>query len=225
MRLLLVEDNVRLRESIGESLRRGGYRLDGVGSGAEFRAAWRQIAYDLVIVDLTLPDGDGLDLIRELRAARCATPVMVITARTAIDERVTGLDSGADDYLVKPFHQAELLARVRAVLRRPHDIRAETIQAGQLVLHEATGDVCANGQMLELRPRERHLLAVLLRRAGATVPKTAIEAALSEFDRELSANAIEVLMCRLRKALGEKQTGVVIETVRGIGYALKEVRQ
>jgi DNA-binding response OmpR family regulator len=225
MRLLLVEDSVRLQDSIGESLRRGGYRLDGVGTAAEFRAAWRQVAYDLVIVDLTLPDGDGLELIRELRAARCATPVLVITARTAIDERVTGLDSGADDYLVKPFHQAELLARVRAILRRPRDIRAETTQVGRLVLHETTGDVRANGEMLELRPRERHLLAVLLRRAGATVPKSAIEAALSEFDRELSANAIEVLVCRLRKVLSEKQTGIAIETVRGIGYALKEVHQ
>jgi DNA-binding response OmpR family regulator len=225
MRLLLVEDSARLQESIGETLRRGGYLLDGVGTVAEFRAASRQIAYGLFIVDLALPDGDGLELIRELRSTDCAAPILVITARTAIDERVMGLESGADDYLVKPFHQAELLARVRALLRRPHDIRNATIQVGRLVLDETTGDVRANGDILELRPRERHLLAVLLRRAGATVPKSAIEAALSEFDRELSANAIEVLVCRLRKALAEQQTNIVIETVRGIGYTLKEVLQ
>lgn len=225
MRLLLVEDSVRLRESIGETLRRGGYLLDGVGSIAEFRAASRQIAYGLFIVDLALPDGDGLELIRQLRSTNCPTPILVITARTAIEERVTGLDAGADDYLVKPFHQAEFLARIRALMRRPREIRSATMRAGGVTLDEATGDVRANGEILELRPRERRLLAVLLRRAGTTVPKSVIEAALSEFDRELSVNAIEVLVCRLRKALGEKQTSIVIETVRGIGYALKEVQQ
>jgi DNA-binding response OmpR family regulator len=133
------------------------------------------------------------------------------------------LESGADDYLAKPFHLAELLARTRALLRRPRDIRAETRRVGRLVLDETTGDVHAEGESLDLRRRERSLLGVLLRRAETTVPKTAIEAALSEFDRELSANAIEVLVCRLRKALAERQTGIAIETVRGIGYILKEV--
>jgi DNA-binding response OmpR family regulator len=222
MRLLLVEDSVRLQESIGDTLRRGGYALDAVGTAAEFHAASRQIDYHLFIVDLTLPDGDGLELIRYVRSADCSTPILVITARTAIDDRVTGLESGADDYLVKPFHQAELLARVRALLRRPRDIRSATMQTGGIALDESTGDVRVHGEIMELRPRERRLLAILLRRTGKTVPKSAIEAALSEFDRELSANAIEVLVCRLRKALGEKQTNVVIETVRGIGYALRE---
>jgi DNA-binding response OmpR family regulator len=224
MRLLLVEDSVRLRETIGDTLRRGGYVLDAFGTVAEFHAASRQIAYSLFIVDLALPDGDGLELIRELRSASCSTPVLVVTARTTIDDRVTGLESGADDYLVKPFHQAELLARVRALLRRPRDIRLATMRAGGVALDETTGDVRVNGEILELRPRERRLLALLLRRAGTTVPKSAIEATLSEFDRELSANAIEVLVCRLRKALSEKPTSITIETVRGIGYTLKEAQ-
>ena len=120
MRLLLVEDNVRLQQSISDTLRRGGYVLDGVGNVAEFHAASRQIAYGLLIVDLALPDGDGLELIRELRSANCSTPILVITARTAIDDRVKGLDSGADDYLVKPFHQAELLgADSRSLAQTP----------------------------------------------------------------------------------------------------------
>jgi two-component system response regulator TctD len=225
MRLLLVEDNVRLRESIGDTLRRSGYRFDGVGTGGEFHAAMRQVAYDLLIVDLGLPDGDGLEIILDLRSAHCTAPILVITARSAIDERVAGLESGADDYLVKPFHQAELLARVRALLRRPRHLRAATLQVGRLVLDETTGDVRADGETLGLRARERHLLAVLLRRAGTTVPKPAIEAALSQFDQELSANAIEVLVCRLRKALSQKDTSITIETVRGIGYALREVQQ
>jgi two-component system, OmpR family, response regulator QseB len=225
MRLLLVEDSVRLRVSIADTLHHGSFVLDAFGTVAESHAALRQIAYGLLIIDLTLPDGDGLKFIRELRSAGCSTPILVITARTAIDDRVIGLESGADDYLVKPFHQAELLARVRALLRRPRDIRSTTVRAGGVVLDEATGDVWINGESFDLRPQERRLLALLLRRAETTVPKSAIEAALSEFDREMSPNAIEVLVCRLRKALSEKPTNIVIDTVRGIGYTLKEVRE
>jgi DNA-binding response OmpR family regulator len=224
MRLLLAEDSVRLQAAIGDTLRRAGYLLDAVAGVAEFCSASEQIPYDLFIIDLGLPDGDGLELIRELRSGNFPTPILVITARTAIDERVNGLESGADDFLVKPFHQAELLARVRALLRRPREISSPLVKAGSLVLDENTGDVRANGEVVDLRPRERRLLSVLLRRAGRTIPKSAIEAALSEFDRDVSAAAIEVLVCRLRKALSQKQTGIVIETVRGIGYALKEAQ-
>jgi DNA-binding response OmpR family regulator len=222
MRLLLVEDNERLRLSIGETLRRAGYLLDTVASVAEFRSASAQVPYDLFIVDLALPDGDGLELIRDLRAANCVRPVLVITARTTISERVSGLESGADDYLVKPFHQAELQARVRALLRRPPEMRPPIVRAGALELDEATGEIHVKGQAVPLRPQERRLLAVLMRRAGKTVPKSVIEMGLSEFDRELSASAIEVLVSRLRRALADAETGVAIETVRGIGYALKE---
>jgi len=222
MRLLLVEDNERLRLSIGETLHRAGYLLDAVASVAEFQSASVQVPYDLFIVDLALPDGDGLELIRDLRAGGCAIPILVITARTTISERVSGLESGADDYLVKPFHQAELQARVRALLRRPPEIRSAIVRAGALELDEATGEIRSLRQAVQLRPRERRLLAVLMRRAGRTVPKSVIEMALSEFDRELSASAIEVLVSRLRRALGDAETGVVIKTVRGIGYALKE---
>jgi two-component system, OmpR family, response regulator len=222
MRLLLAEDSVRLQTAIGETLRHAGYLLDTVAGVAEFHSASNQIPYDLFIIDLGLPDGDGLEVIRELRSGSCPTPILVITARTNIDERVNGIESGADDFLVKPFHQAELLARVRALLRRPREIRSPFMKAGSVVLDETNGEVHANGKPVELRPRERRLLGVLLRRAGRTVPKSAIEAALSEFDREASAGAIEVLVCRLRKALSEKQAGIVIETVRGVGYVLKE---
>jgi DNA-binding response OmpR family regulator len=224
MRLLLAEDSVRLQAAIGDTLRRAGYLLDAVASVVEFCSASNQVPYDLFIIDLGLPDGDGLELIRELRSGNCPTPVLVITARTAIDERVNGLESGADDFLVKPFHQAELLARVRALLRRPREISSPIVKAGSLVLDENSSEVRANGEVVDLRPRERRLLSVLLRRAGRTIPKSAIEAALSEFDRDVSAAAIEVLVCRLRKALSQKQTGIVIETVRGIGYALKEAQ-
>jgi len=224
MRLLLAEDSARLQTAIGDTLRRAGYLLDAVAGVAEFCSAADQVPYDLFIIDLGLPDGDGLELIRELRSDNCPTPILVITARTAIDERVNGLESGADDFLVKPFHQAELLARVRALLRRPREISSPIVKAGSLVLDENSSEIRANGEVVDLRPRERRLLSVLLRRVGRTIPKSAIEAALSEFDRDVSAAAIEVLVCRLRKALSQKQTGIVIETVRGIGYALKEAQ-
>jgi two-component system response regulator TctD len=225
MRLLLAEDSVRLQAAIGETLRHAGYLLDAVAGATEFRSASNQVPYDLLIIDLGLPDGDGLELIRELRSANCATPILVITARTAIDERVSGLESGADDFLVKPFHQAELVARVRALLRRPREISSKVMKAGSLILDETNGEVLAKGEPMELRPRERRLLSILLRRAGKTVPKSAIEAALSEFDRQVSSTAIEILVCRLRKALSERPTGIVIETVRGIGYVLKETQR
>src|SRR4029434_4498660 len=127
-RLLLVEDSVRLQELLGESLRSADHPLDVMGTVVDARAAAAAIDYDLLIIDLTLPDGDGISLINELRSAGCKTPIVVITARAGIDERVAGLNSGADDYLVKPFSHLELLARIRALLRRPRDIREQTMR-------------------------------------------------------------------------------------------------
>lgn len=224
MRLLLVEDNARLRVVVAESLRGQGYLVDEVATAAEFRSAAKVAAYDLYLVDLGLPDGDGLALIREMRADHCETPILVVTARADIDARVDGLEGGADDYLVKPFHQSELLARIRAVLRRPRSIRASVIRVGLLQVNTENGEAHVNGQQLDLRPRERHLLMLLMRRAGSTVARQSIESALSDFDRPLSANAIEVMMYRLRKALDERESGVTIDTVRGVGYVLKEAQ-
>jgi DNA-binding response OmpR family regulator len=224
MRLLLVEDNARLRNVVGESLRTHGYLVDEVATGASFRSAAKVASYDLFLVDLGLPDEDGLEIIRELRIENCDVPVLVITARANIDARVDGLEGGADDYLVKPFHQAELLARIRAVLRRPRSIRASVLRAGGLWLNVENGEARVNDQLLDLRPRERRLLLLLMRRAGSTVARSAIESAVSDFERPLSPNAIEVLVFRLRKALDESQSGVTIETVRGVGYLLKDVQ-
>ena len=223
MRLLLVEDSERLRQLLGENLREADYALDIVASAAEFRAAVRSVNFDLFIVDLGLPDGDGLQLIRELRASDCRTPVLVITARAAVDDRIAALDGGADDYLIKPFNHAELLARVRALLRRPRELRDPIMQIGGLVFNEVTSDVRIDGQSLSLRPSERRLLCMLMRRVGSIVPKAIIEEAMSEFGREMSANAIEALVSRLRKALDDRCTAVTIDTIRGVGYALKVI--
>lgn len=222
VRLLLVEDSARLQHLLGESLRDANYPVDIVGSAGEFWAAARSVNFDIFIIDLGLPDGDGLQLIRELRACDCKTPVLVITARAAVDDRIAALDGGADDYLIKPFNHAELLARVRALLRRPRELRQSTMQIGGLTFNEATSEVRVDGRSLDLRPSERRLLSLLMRRAGNIVPKATIEEALSDFGREMSVNAIEALISRLRRALDDQPTGVVIETIRGIGYALKE---
>ena len=222
MRMLLLEDNARLQAVVSDSLRTNEYLVDAVGTVAAFRSAVALVRYDLFIIDLGLPDGDGLALIRELRVAGCEAPILVITAQATIDARVSGLEGGADDYLVKPFHQAELLARIRALLRRPSSMRTPVMQAGSLKVDSETGEARVNEQVLDLRLRERRLLILLMRRAGSVVAKSVIEAALSDFEHTLSGNAIEVIVYRLRKALDDKASGVTIETVRGVGYVLKE---
>ena len=224
MRLLLVEDNARLSELLSEVLRDAGYGVDCVATTAQFRSAVKSIAYDLCVVDLGLPDGVGLDVIRDLRGERVNLPILVVTARAAIDDRVAGLDSGADDYLSKPFNNVELLARVRALLRRPSELAEAVLRVGDTELNAATGEIRCGGQRIDLRLSERRLLAVLMRRHGSIVPKARIEEALSQFGRDLSPNAIEALVSRLRRALVEARSAVHIETVRGVGYILEEKR-
>lgn len=222
MRLLLVEDSQRLQELLGDSLTSAGYRLDKASTMAELDSMIEAVNYDLLIVDLGLPDGDGLTAIRGLRAKGITTPILIITARGSIDDRVTGLDSGADDYLIKPFNHSELLARVRALLRRPSDLHGPILKRGSLEFDDAKGEVRSGGKLVELRLSERRLLGTLMRRSGTVVTKAAIEEGLSQFGRELSSNAVEALVSRVRKALAEAGSEVSIETVRGVGYRLVE---
>ena len=222
MRLLLAEDSERLQELLAESLKGAGYMLDAATTCAELLRSVAATTYDLLIVDLGLPDGDGLSAIRELRAKGISVPILIITARGSIDDRITGLDSGADDYLIKPFNHAELLARVRALLRRPSELPGPVLRRGNLEFDQAKDEVRCSGRPIQLRLSERRLLAVLMRRSGVVVAKSAIEGTLSQFSRELSPNAIEALVSRLRKALSDAESGIVIETVRGVGYRLIE---
>jgi len=222
MRLLLVEDSERLQELLAESLKNAGYMLDVVATVAELFHSVAAATYDLLIIDLGLPDGDGLGAIRSLRASGVALPILIITARGSIDDRITGLDSGADDYLTKPFNHAELLARVRALLRRPTELQGPVLRRGKTEFDQAKDEVRCAGSPIQLRLSERRLLAALMRRSGAVVAKSAIEGTLSQFSRELSPNAVEALVSRLRRALSETGSGIAIETVRGVGYRLVE---
>jgi two-component system, OmpR family, response regulator len=224
MHILLVEDNLRLQELIEQALRDAGYRVDLATTVAELLAAAASVQYDLLIVDLMLPDGDGLDAIRTLRARRSSVPILIMTARGSIDDRVRGLDAGADDYLIKPIHQAELLAHVRALLRRPAEVMGPILRTGNTEFDEAKAEVRCSGKPVRLRLRERRLLALLMRRSGFLVSKNMIEEALSEFGREISANAIEALISRIRRALNDARSDVVIETVRGVGYRLSAAK-
>jgi DNA-binding response OmpR family regulator len=222
MRLLLLEDSSRLRDLLSETLREAGYSLDVVASAHDLGRAMAGVNYDFFIIDLGLPDADGLDVIRTLRATGVSVPVLVITARSSVHDRILGLDVGADDYLVKPFNHAELLARVRALLRRPAKLAGPEFRIGRLSFREATGEVLCEEAPLRLRPSEVRLFSLLLREAGSVISKANIEQTLSEFGKEITPNAVEVLVSRLRKVLNEANTGVSLETVRGAGYVLKE---
>lgn len=221
MRFLLVEDNQRLQLLLGEAVKAAGYGLDTVSTVADFLACTASTVYDLIIVDLGLPDGDGLEAIRGLRAKGNSTPILVVTARANVDDRVLGLDAGADDYLPKPFNNAEFLARVRALLRRPGDVVGPIVEIGNTRINIGTLEVFCNETAVDLRFSERRLLMLLMRRAGALVPKNALESSLSEFGRDVTPNAIEALVSRTRRALADAGCDAQIETVRGIGYILK----
>lgn len=222
MRLLMLEDSSRLRDLLGETLREADFALDAVSTAAELRSAVAKVSYDLIIVDLGLPDADGMDVIRELRNAGSFTPILVMTARAAVPDRIAGLDSGADDYLTKPFHHLELLARVRALLRRSPSLAAPELSVGRLTLREASGEILCEGEPLRLRPSERRLLTLLMRHGGKVLLKERIEETLSEFGREITPNAVEVLVSRVRKALHDVNAGVSLVTVRGSGYVLRQ---
>ncbi|MDQ0392106.1 response regulator transcription factor [Labrys monachus] len=222
MRLLLVEDSARLRDLLGESVHLAGWRLDSVETVAAARQAIEAVAYDLALVDLGLPDGDGLALIRDLRHGGFNAPILVITARGSIEDRVAALDGGADDYLVKPFNHTELMARCRALLRRSAIHYAEQIAVGGLAFDPASGNVTADQKSLSIAPRERSVLELLLRNAGRVTSKQSIETMLSEFSSEISTNAVELAISRLRRRLLPYDLGVEIETIRGIGYLLRE---
>ncbi len=224
MRLLLVEDSARLRDLLAERVRGAGWRLDAVGTVAEAAEATRSILYDLLLVDLGLPDGDGRSLIKAVRMQGSPVPILVLTALGSIDDRVEALDCGADDYLIKPFNHVELMARCRALLRRSGPHRSERIEVGRLDFDPASGSVRVGGDIVAVSPRERSLLELLLRHADRVVSKERIEVALSAFGEEISTNAVELAVSRLRRRLEPVDPGITIETVRGAGYLLREVK-
>jgi DNA-binding response OmpR family regulator len=225
MRLLLVEDNVDLAQLTASGLSAEGFSVDSVVSVAGAQHALENKSYVAVILDLGLPDGDGESVLLWMRQRQNPTPVLVLTARGSVQDRVAGLERGADDYLVKPFAQEELVARLRALLRRPAQFLGKPLAAANLTFDSVGRTVYVDDRPQALSARETALLEVLLTRIGRVVPKKLAEDHLFGLLDEVRSNAIEVYVHRLRKQLLDMGAAVEIHTVRGLGYLMTEIRR
>lgn len=219
MRILVVEDSIPLARTISNAFRSKDYAVDVAVNGDEADTSLRTQPYDLVVLDLGLPDMDGLEVLRQLRHRKLRTPVLILTARDTLDDRVTGLNLGADDYLGKPFALAELEARAGALLRRGVGGATAKLTLGRLVLDTSSRLAALDGAPLDLPRRELCILEALLLRAGQVVSKQTLHEQLYEADSEAGVNAVEVYVHRLRKRLGA--AGIQIRTIRGLGYLLE----
>ncbi|WP_300004825.1 quorum sensing response regulator transcription factor QseB [uncultured Cedecea sp.] len=218
MRILVIEDDPLIGDGIKAGLIKLGYTVDWFNDGTVGKNALTQAPYDAVILDLSLPGIDGLDILRQWRKAGRNEPVLILTARDSLDERVTGLNSGADDYLCKPFALAEVSARLQVLMRRTHGHAQPELVHGKVVLDPTSHTVTLNAAPLLLKPKEFALLELLMRNAGRVLPRTLIEEKLYNWDEDVSRNALEVHIHHLRKKLGSD----FIRTVHGIGYTLGE---
>jgi two-component system, OmpR family, response regulator len=221
MRILVAEDDPSLAEGVASYLRPLGHAVEVARNGADADAMLTSERYDLLLVDVGLPRVDGFEVVRRLRARDQATPTIMITARDTLDDRIHGLDMGADDYLVKPFELAELAARIRAVVRRGQTTGAPRLVVGLLALDVESRRATLGGEPLELTAREWAVLEVLLKRLDKVVPKEHILQAISTWDDDLTLNAIEVYVSRLRAKL--EPANIRIRTIRGFGYRLEDV--
>lgn len=214
MRLLLVEDDPMIGESLEESLRLENYAVDWVRDGRNAELALQHDLYDLILLDLSLPHKPGLEILTDYRKRKGSAAVLILTARDAPSDRVKGLDSGADDYLIKPFDLDELLARIRALLRRKSGRGQTELSSAGLVLNPATHEAFMHGQPLHLSAREFSLLQILLETPGEVVSRTRLEEKLYGWNEEIESNTVEVYIHMLRKKLGTD----FIRNVRGVGY-------
>jgi DNA-binding response OmpR family regulator len=222
LRILVVEDEARIGELVSAALASEGFAVDVLSTCEAGREALAVTPYDAAILDRLLPDGDGLELVRELRARGNAVPALLLTARDAIDDRVAGLNGGSDDYVVKPFAMRELMARLKALLRRPGQALGTTLNAGNIAFDTVGREVQVASAPLLLPRREAAILEHLMRRLGRVVPKSVLEEHLYGMDEELESNAIPVHVHHLRRKLAEAGATTAIHTVRGIGYLLVE---
>lgn len=219
MRLLLVEDNHVLADWLRRTLRKESYTVDWLDNGVDADYALRVENYDLVLLDLALPQMAGQEVLRRLRARGNRTPVLVLTANNSIGSRVSELDQGADDYVAKPFEVEELEARIRVLLRRASQVANPLIQCGNLQYDSNTRVFSVAAEPLALTPRERAVLEVLAMKLGSTVSKQALSQSLFSIDANVSADAIEIYVHRLRKKLEHSSAAIV--TLRGLGYLLR----
>jgi len=222
MRLLIVEDNEELAELLAKGLRTAGYEADMLSTVEDARAVLSTTFYAALILDLGLPDGDGLALLRELRQRGNPVPVLVLTARGGLHDRVQGLRSGADDYLVKPFALEELIARLEAQLRRPGQLLGNSLKIANLQFDTQNRQASIDDQPQVLSARETAVLELLMRSKGRVVSKKQVEDHIFGHSGEVASNAIEVYVHRLRKQLADRGAKVQVHTIRGVGYLIAE---
>lgn len=220
MRLLLVEDDPMIGETVLDLLRDDGYAVDWVRDGSMAESAALDQDYDLILLDLGLPRKDGLEVLRELRARKCRSPILIASARDAVQQRIEGLDAGADDYIVKPYDLDELLARIRALIRRSAGRAEPVYEHGNVRINTNTKEVTVDSQPITISAREWAVLEALLARPGLILSRAQIEEKLFAWKDEISSNAVEVYIHGLRKKLGAD----LIQTVRGMGYLIPKVK-
>jgi len=220
MRILLIEDHRRLAGLVSQGLKSAGIDVDAVETAQAALDTLDCRSYDAVILDLGLPDRDGLDLLRHIRQREMSLPVLILTSRIQVSDRVKGLNAGADDYLTKPFAMDELVARLHALLRRPGAILSQIFTAGDISFDVVSREARVGDAPLPLSPREAGALEQLLRRSGKVVPKAIMEEGLYGIEDDISSNSLEVLIHRLRKKLTAAGAGAAVHTVRGVGYMI-----
>lgn len=220
MRVLVIEDDMKIASFVVNGLKQSGYAVDHAADGEEGLIKAQSIAYDALIVDVMLPKLDGLSLVQQLRSSGRGTPVLILSARASVDDRVRGLQAGGDDYLTKPFAFSELLARVQALIRRStHAAEPTRLIVGDLAMDLLTRSVTRNGEEIALQPREFALLEYLMRNPGRVVTKTMILEHIFDYSFDPQTNVVDVLVHRLRAKLDKART--IIQTLRGVGYVLK----
>jgi DNA-binding response OmpR family regulator len=222
MRILLVEDNRRLSDSLRATLVDDGYAVDAAYDGIEGEEMATFTPYDVIILDVMLPKRDGIEVCRSLRDQKVATPILMLTARDGLDDRVLGLDSGADDYLIKPFEIKELRARLRALMRRESGNKSGNIIIADLRLDPATHYVWRGDSPLDLTAKEYSLLEYLMRNANRLITREMIVGHLWDYDQTIASNVVDVYIRRLRRKVDDPYDEKLIETIRGAGYRLRD---
>jgi DNA-binding response OmpR family regulator len=223
MRVLVVEDDKKIAAFVMNGLRQAGFAVDHAADGEEGLHLALHESYDAAVIDIMLPKLDGLGLIDALRRSGVATPVLILSARRTVDDRVKGLEAGGDDYLTKPFAFSELLARVQALIRRSTGSTAATyLKTGELTMDLLTRRVVRAGEEIDLQPKEFSLLEYFMRNPGRVVSKTLIMEHIYDYSFDPQTNVVDVLVCRLRNKLDKDFDKKMIQTIRGVGYVLKE---
>jgi len=225
MRVLIIEDNETYGRLLGARLEQSGLEADLAGTAAEAERVLSRLDYSAIVLDLGLPDRDGMEFLREFRRRGRMMPVLVATARNRLTDRVAALHAGADDYLAKPFSTDELIARLRALLRRPLSFDGKAIVLGNVSIDIELRQVKVDGVLLSVRLREQAILELLVRQHGSVVPRRAIETQLFGSSDKSDSNAIDVYVHRLRQHLGDAGATVEIHTIRGVGFMIAEIKQ